>query len=339
MTNYRIGFACKWIDNPSQINGISAKDEARKYSTKSTTLRWLNNQTKCVAEHKLWDLMVHNIKSFELLIKKVSELPDNRKMVRLSSELLPVYTEKTWSYFWQQKHVQEYLISEFAKVGDLARKHDVRLSFHPGQFTVLASDRPEVVKSSIQEFEYHAEVARMMGYARSFQDFKINVHISGRLGPAGFRKVWSGLSDSAKNTITVENEEMTYGLDDCLQLADIIPIVFDVHHHWIKDGHYINYNDDRIQRVIDSWRGVRPVMHYSQSRRELLPEHDTQKLPDFKLLTESGHKKTKLRAHSDYFWNVAVNQYIMDFLPSFDIMCESKAKNLASAELVSNLVL
>jgi hypothetical protein len=32
-----IGFACKWIDNPEQVNGISGKDDAKKYNTSGTT--------------------------------------------------------------------------------------------------------------------------------------------------------------------------------------------------------------------------------------------------------------------------------------------------------------
>ncbi|MCQ6458593.1 hypothetical protein, partial [Vibrio parahaemolyticus] len=76
---------------------------------------------------------------------------------------------------------------EFAKIGNIARQQDVKLSFHPGQFTVLASDNPDVVNRSIDEFEYHTDMARMMGYGDRFHSdgFKINVHISGRNGPRG----------------------------------------------------------------------------------------------------------------------------------------------------------
>jgi hypothetical protein len=51
------------------------------------------------------------------------------------------------------------------------------------------------------------------------------------------------------------------------------------------------------------------------------------------VLLESGHKKAKLRAHSDYMWNRAVNEYVLEFWPRADIMVESKAKNLASIQL------
>jgi hypothetical protein len=50
-------------------------------------------------------------------------------------------------------------------------------------------------------------------------------------------------------------------------------------------------------------------------------------------LLAQGYKKAKLRAHSNFYWNTAVNQWALSFRDSFDIMCESKAKNLASFAL------
>jgi UV DNA damage repair endonuclease len=201
---------------------------------------------------------------------------------------------------------------------------------HPGQFVVLASINPGIVQRSIEEFEYHADMARYMGYGRKFQDFKINVHISGRLGPDGIRDAYKKLSNEARNCITIENEENSWGLDDCLTISDVVPIVMDIHHHWIREGVYITPEDDRVQRVIDSWRGVRPTMHYSVSREDYLVDHDTTIMPDYTTLLESGYKKQKLRAHSDFYWNQKTNEWAITFLKQFDMMCESKGKNLAS---------
>ena len=77
----------------------------------------------------------------------------------------------------------------------MARKLDVKISFHPGQFCVLSSATPEIVERSIEEFEYHADLARWMGFGKSFQDgCKINVHISGKQGPDGIIKALPRLS-------------------------------------------------------------------------------------------------------------------------------------------------
>ncbi len=329
----RIGFACKWIDRPDQVDGIKPKDECKKYNTGSTTVAWLNRQSKEVAEEKLWSLLDQNIESTRLLVERVGELDENLRMVRLSSDILPVFTEPSWSWFYRQSDVRSAAERGFRRVGDLARKNNVRLSFHPGQFCVLASDNPDIVNRSIEEFEYHATMANWMGYGQKFQDFKINVHISGRAGTQGLRNALKRLSPEARNCITIENEEISYGLDDCLSIGDVVPIVLDIHHHWIREGEYIQPGDDRVKRVIDSWRGVRPVCHYSVSREDVLVDHCNGTLPDHTVLLESGHKKQKLRAHSNFYWNTAVNEWALGFTQTHDIMCESKAKNLASFAL------
>jgi len=329
----RIGFCCKWIDGPSQIDGIKQTDTAKKYNTGTTTVAWLNRQTRDVAEQKLWDLMVGNIEATRLLVERVGQLEPSLRMVRISSDILPVYTHADFADYWRKPDVVSYAETHFKRVGDIARDRGVRLSFHPGQFTVLASDNPGIVERSIAEFEYHADMARWMGYGRNFQDFKINVHIAGRQGPEGIRRAYQKLSPEARNCITIENEENSWGLDDCLSISDIVPIVLDIHHHWIREGEYIDPTDQRVQKVVDSWRGVRPACHYSVSREDVLDirEHPTR--PEMALLLERGYKKQKLRAHSNFYWNRDVNEWALSFLDKFDIQCESKAKNLASFAL------
>ena len=329
----RIGFACKWIDGPSQVDGIKQKDNCKQYNTGSTTVAWLNRQSREVAEQKLYDLMVGNIESVRKLVERVGELDENLRMVRISSDILPVYTQHDYSYFWRRTDVRAYAEKHFSQIGAIARDRGVRLSFHPGQFTVLASDNPGIVDRSIEEFEYHTDMARWMGYGKTFQDFKINVHISGRQGPDGIRRALQRLSPEARNCITIENDEMTWGIEHSIDLVSDCALVLDIHHHWIKTGEYIDPNDDRVKRIIDSWRGVRPVLHYSVSREDVVVGHATDTFPSIDALIESGHKKQKLRAHSNFYWNTAVNEWALSFCNTHDIMCESKGKNLASFAL------
>ena len=329
----RIGFACKYM-HPDQTQKKKLLEEIqRPLNTRSTTVQWLNRQTRDVAEERLWDIMVHNIQSYYNLIEYVGSLPHELRMVRLGSDVLPVYTQSDWRYYWQLPSVVSYCEKHFARVGALAKELDVRLSMHPGQFTVLASDNPDIVDRSIEEFEYHTDVIRYMGYGQSFQDFKCNVHISGRKGPQGIIDALKRLSPEARNTITIENDENKWGLEHSLELVDHCALVLDIHHHLCRENEYILPTDDRFARVIDSWRGVRPAIHYSYSRAELVGHIDPYTLPDFPTLLEQGYKKAKLRAHSDYYPNHAANDWALSFLPYTDIMCESKMKNLASIDL------
>jgi UV DNA damage endonuclease len=172
-----------------------------------------------------------------------------------------------------------------------------------------------------------------MGYGKTFQDFKINVHIAGRLGPDGIRAALARMTPEARNCLTIENDEMTWGIEDSLELVNDCALVLDIHHHQIHSGEYIEANDDCVKRIIDSWRGVRPVIHYSSSREDLLVDHPRDQRPDLRTLLESGYKKAKLRAHSDFMWNTACNEWALEHGEWADIMVEAKGKNLASFAL------
>lgn len=322
----RIGFACKIQDTHDKA--------AVGLNTGTTTITWLNNQTKDKASDRLWSILDKNTNAVHRQLEWLAKYPLGARMMRISSDLLPAYTHDDWSWWYWQPDVVKELEARFNRIGEYARANNIRLSFHPGQFCVLASDSPEIVENSIQEFEYHCDLIRYMGYGRSFQDFKCNVHIGGKQGPDGIKRALNKLSREARNCLTIENAEFTWGLDASLELVDHCALVLDIHHHWIYSGEYLESTDSRFQRICDSWRGVRPVIHYSVSREDILVDHDQNQKPDLAELKRMGFTSAKLRAHSDYYWNQACNDWALSYLPHADIMCESKQKNLASWPLL-----
>jgi len=325
----RIGFACKIQDSTGKADP--------KLNTKTTTLTWLNNQPRDKSVQKLELIMESNCNAMKQQMHWLAKQPNNQRMFRISSDLFPAYTHDDWTWWYYEQNQIKYLEKHLAEVGELARQNDIRLSFHPGQFCVLASENDGIVDNSIREFEYHTDVARYMGYGKSFQDFKCNVHIGGKRGPAGIQSALKKLSTEARNILTIENAEYTWGLDASLELMLDCALVLDIHHHWIASGEYITPEDDRFKAVIESWRGVRPAMHYSVSREDVIVDHDPNTKPNLMELKAQGFTSTKLRAHSEYYWNEASNNWALTFLPYADIMCESKQKNLASQQLANML--
>lgn len=312
----RVGFACKYL----------SKDEKQPFPSRTVTAKSLSQLDSDAQIEKLIEIGLHNIRSFRRISNMLAISKPTKRMMRLSSDLLPLFTHKNFSAV-SRKYVLPEIEKPLSELGEFARTHGIRLSFHPGQFTVLASDRHDVVENAIADLEYHTLVAKMMGYGKKFQDFKINIHLSGKQGAQGFRKNFSRLSKECRRMLTVENDELTSSVEECLSLSDLLPVVLDIHHHWVMTNEYILPTDSRVMRVKESWRGVRPTMHYSVSRPEFVP---SDVLPDQNKLSVP---KTKLRAHSDYFHNPLVNEWALSF-NDFDIMCESKAKNLA----VNNLL-
>jgi UV DNA damage repair endonuclease len=327
---HRIGFACKIQESPGKPN--------KDLNTGTTTISWLNRQTKDAACERLWNILDKNTNAVKRQLQWLAKQPPHLRMFRLSSDLLPAYTHDDWGWFYHQNDVIRELEARFGMIGDLAREHDIRLSFHPGQFCVLASDNPGIVINSVYEFEYHVDLIRMMGFGREFQDFKCNVHIGGKGGPDGIKAAVKLLSREARNVLTIENAEFSWGLDAGLELVDTCALVLDIHHHWIMSGEYIEPSDPKLQQVKDSWRGVRPVIHYSVSREDVLEDFPTDIKPDLKQCMDMGYTRAKLRAHSDFYWNDSANQWAASFSPDFDIMCESKEKNLASFRFAKSVV-
>jgi UV DNA damage endonuclease len=54
-------------------------------------------------------------------------------------------------------------VRRFREGRAFANKHRLRTCFHPNQFVVLNSNRPDVVQASIRELEYQGEVADWVG--------------------------------------------------------------------------------------------------------------------------------------------------------------------------------
>jgi UV DNA damage repair endonuclease len=103
---------------------------------------------------------------------------------------------------------------------------------------VLASADDGIVERSIAEFEYHADMARWMGYGATWHDhgFKINVHLSGKGGAEKFLRTLQKLTPEARNLITIENDEISNGLDTTLAVGEHVALVLDIHHHWVHTG-------------------------------------------------------------------------------------------------------
>ena len=324
-----VGFACKINKSP----GVADPS----LNIKSTTVTWLTNATKQAAYQKLETLALGNVNILLKQIEWVGKLPPMQRMFRISSDVLPCFTHPVATPFYKSPEVLKVLGHAFSNVGARARQLGVRLSFHPGQFCVLASENPQTVENSILEFEYHANMIRWMGYGKKFQDFKCNVHIGGKLGPEGIIKALGRLSPEARNSITIENAEFTWHLSHSLKLKDHLALVLDVHHHWIASGEWIEPSDPRIELIKESWRGVRPVIHLSCSREEHIQEvQDPSLMPDLDTLMYLGYTRQQLRAHSDFYWNGPINQWAKTHLSWADIMLESKEKNLAQHRFVSN---
>lgn len=180
---------------------------------------------------------------------------------RVTSQILPLKTHPALGYGIEELPDEEQIVAEFRACGEFVAGHDLRTCFHPDQFVVLNSPRPEVVAASLDELEYQAEVAEWIGAD------VINVHGGGAYGNklqalGTFAGNLDRLSPRARNRLTIENDDKLFSPSDLLPLcqASAIPLVYDVHHHrCLPDGLSV---EDATERALATWNRE-PLFHLS----------------------------------------------------------------------------
>lgn len=151
---------------------------------------------------------------------------------RINSQVLPLKTHPECGYAPADLPDGDEVVRRFRACGAFARRSNLRTCFHPDQFIVLNSPRPDVVAASVRELEYQAEVAGWVGAD------VINVHAGGAYGDkakalAAFARNLGLLTDQARGRLTVENDDKSYTPADLLPVcrSEGLPLVYDVHHH------------------------------------------------------------------------------------------------------------
>lgn len=195
---------------------------------------------------------------------------------RILSQILPLKTHPNLGYAVEDLPKGGDIVRRFRDCGRFAREHRLRTTFHPDQFVVLNSPRPDVVRKSLEEIEYQAEVAEWVNAD------VINVHAGGAFADKAeslrrFAGNLKHLSLRARSRLTLENDDRTYTPTDLLPIcrAEGIPLVYDVHHHRCNpDGLSVENATDHavatwnreplfhISSPLESWNGTKPERHH-----------------------------------------------------------------------------
>jgi UV DNA damage endonuclease len=190
------------------------------------------------------------------------------RLFRISSETIPFGSHPVNRLPWRQ-----LLKSEFFELGRFIKKFKMRVSMHPGQFTVLNSIREPVVIASIAELEYHAKLLDAFSLDESH---KIILHLGGaygdkKNGAKRFIRNYEKLSASVQKRLAIENDEKNYTAADTLIVAKElqIPMILDVFHHRCNPS----LQKQGLLRVIESiaptWgpRDGPQKIHYSNQQK------------------------------------------------------------------------
>ena len=257
-------------------------------------------------------------------------------MYRLPTGLAPYASHPDMPQFHRQA---QKCAGELAQIGAVVRERAIRLSSHPGQYTVLNSENPETQAAAVAELEAQAALLDGMGLG---PEAVVVLHVGGAAGGldaardrflAGFEQ----LSERARARLVIENDDRTFGLVDVLALAARagLRIVWDVLHHRCHDPAGMS-NREALAATLDTWKDADglPKIHYSSPRLDV-----EERRVKVGRRSETRIVLPQLRAHADLIAPIGFEAFLRDAPAgrSFDIMLEAKAKDLALLRLRGQL--
>jgi UV DNA damage endonuclease len=260
-------------------------------------------------------------------------------MYRMSSDLAPYLTHPDLPQFHRQV---EECAPELRELGAQARAQGLRLSFHPSQFILLNSPDAALVERSVRDLAAQAELLDAMELG---PEAVVVTHVGGvygdsESGRARWAQVWESLSDAVRRRLVLENDDTRYGVADVLWIHERtgVPLVFDYLHHWCLDRAGIDQHE-ALAACLHTWpTAVRPKIHFSSPRTETRTLERRNKASG-KL--EQVQAPPIWSGHADYlnpfeFISFMRGARLRD-LPAFDVMLESKQKDLALLRLREDL--
>jgi UV DNA damage endonuclease len=257
------------------------------------------------------------------------------RMYRMATALAPYASHPELPQFHRQV---EECATELAELGALARELDIRLSTHPGQYTVLNSESDAVRAAAAAELEVQGALFEAMGLG---PEAVVVLHVGGAAGghaAAGDRFLtgFEQLSERARSRLVLENDDRVFGVGQALGVAERagVPLAFDILHHRCHDPEGI---DDReaLQLALESWpSGVRPKIHFSSPRLDI-----GEKRRKVGRRVERTLMLPDMRLHADLIDPVAFEGFLRHTANGldFDVMLEAKGKDLALLRLREQL--
>ncbi|MCB2184304.1 MAG: UV DNA damage repair endonuclease UvsE [Desulfobulbaceae bacterium] len=254
MTNtgkLRFGLCCIFRQEPLKFRQVTAK-----------TLQALPRKIQL---ERLSEVCLHNVRTLQKALDFVAE--NNIGAFRILSPLFPRYSHPEVGYIIEDLPDKSEIVQRFAEIRLFRQAHDIRLSFHPDQFNVLSSPRPEVVRNTMRELEYQGMLGEMVD-----ADI-INLHAGGTYGNKKdalkrLQKRVDILPQQIRSRLSLENDDKSYTPHDLLPVCQKlkIPLVYDVHHHrCLPDG----LTEEAVtKKVIALWHslGREPYFHISSPK-------------------------------------------------------------------------
>jgi UV DNA damage endonuclease len=192
-------------------------------------------------------------------------LQNNITLYRITSDLIPFGSHKVNSGVWRDE-----LAADFLRIGRFVQEHHMRVSLHPGQYSILNSPNTITHQNTLNDLEYHTALLDLMGLT---SEHKIILHGGGVYSDKSaatevlidrLRRLPLGV----KHRLALENDERSYNAGDILAICEKlqIPAILDVFHQAVNPGSWGIGPLEFITRMNRTWKGERQKIHYSNQK-------------------------------------------------------------------------
>ena len=268
-----------------------------------------------------WQSGPHLSRSLELLDAVFDYLDEvDIRVYRMSSSTVPYGTHPDLPQLDYGRQIGE-CEEKLARLGEKAGRLGLRLSTHPGQYSVLSSPDPEIARKARLDVEQDALLLDALGTG---PEAVVVIHVGGVYGDARasldrWARSFEALSERARSRLVVEHDERCFDLSEVLELHERtgVRVVFDLHHHRCNPALGREDVGAALTAALDTWPSVvRPKVHVSSPRTEFRSVGGRQRAP-------------LLDQHADFLspWDLLTLLDAAD--RPLDVMVEAKAKDLA----------
>jgi len=200
------------------------------------------------------------------------------KVLRMSSDLFPHKSNlKVCDYDF------DFAKDLLKQIGNLAKKYNHRLTFHPGQYNVVGTPSEQAFRQTISDLKYHADVMDLMELD---ENSVMVVHGGGIYNDKEktidrWCEQFELLPDNVKRRLVIENCEKCFSIEDCLLVSNRvnIPIVFDTHHYTcyniLHEHNQMKNPEHYIPLILETWRrrNIKPKFHVSEQGSGRIGHH------------------------------------------------------------------
>ena len=264
---------------------------------------------KSYSERRLIETVTNNLNCLAAML--AFNVDHDLLFFRITSDLVPFASHPVCQFDWVM-----YFKNKLASIGEFIKSNNIRISMHPGQYTVLNSHDSDILTRSIKELQYHSDVLDALGLDTSA---KIQLHIGGVYGDKNksiqrFIERYFKLEETTRQRLVIENDDRSYTVEDCMRIYGEtgVPILFDVFHHELHNSGSSMVNV--LDTVMKTWQphdGI-PMVDYSYHHTSGLKMRHIESI-------DGSHFKRFLTTTQPY---------------DFDIMLEIKDKETSAIKAV-----